>query len=200
MFQIKNTQSQEKLLTFFFFIFICAMSFSCAKKPSGVRATKKTDAISMNPAVTNQSEQQAQAQNLVYKIATLSVPVATETGFSVDADIQNPDRQFLPVTTSHESGNLYSEGSFSDAARGAQVYVQAECFGQDCYKYLMLVTVKKNNQTVYQTAALSFKDDCQFYSISVAQGVASFFKSIEDLDNYANTRNYSPKNDCASAE
>ena len=200
MFEIKNAKSLEKLYTFFFFIFICAVSFSCAKKPSGIRAVKKTDTVSMNPAVSTQSEQQAQAQNLIYKITTLSIPKATESGFTVDSDLQNPDRQYLPITTSHNTTNLYSEGSFTDSVRKAEVYVQAECYGQDCYKYLMLVTVVKNNQTVYQTAALSFKDDCKFYSISVAQGVATFFKTIQDLDDYANTRNYSPKNDCASAE
>ena len=200
MFQIKNTKSLEKLFTFFFFIVVCAFSFSCAKKPSGVRAEKKIDSVNMNPAVSTQSEQQAQAQSLNYKIATLSVPKVVGTGFSIDSDLQNPDQQYLPITTSHEASNLYSEGSFNDSARGAKVYVQAQCFGQDCYKYLMMVTVVKNNQTVFQTAALSFKDDCKFYSISVAQGVATFFKSIQDLDDYANTRNYSPKNDCASVE
>ncbi len=200
MFQETYAKSLGKLAPFFFFILVCAFSFSCAKKPSGVRAVKKADSENMNPIISTQSEQQAASQNLIYKISTLSVPAAIEANFKVDIDLENPDHQYLPITTNHEPGNLYSEGSFSDAKRGSQVHVQAECFGSDCYKYLLLVTVVKNNQTVFQTAALSFKDDCKFYSVSVAQGVSSFFKGIQDLDDYTKTRNYSPKNDCASAE
>ena len=114
--------------------------------------------------------------------------------------MQNPDRQYLPVTTRHENGNMYSEGSFTDSARGAKVYVQAECFGADCFKYLLLVTVVKNNQTVYQTAALSFKCDTTFYSISVAQGVAQFFRSMDELNAYVESKNYSTNNDCVFEE
>ena len=201
MLHITSTKSFEKLFFFFMFIVVCAFSFSCAKKPSGVRAqVKKTAGTNLDTNVSTQSEQQARNQSLDYKIVTVSTPNSVDGGFTIDSDLQNPERQFIPITTRHENGTVYSKGSFNDSARGVTVQIEAECFGSDCYKYLLLISVKKNNQTVYQTAALSFKCDDTFYAISVAQGVASFFNSIDDLNGYVEKRSYTTKNDCASAE
>ena len=201
MWIIKNPRTAEKLFTFFVFIVVCAFSFSCSKKPSGLRTqAKKTDSINMNPVVSNQSEQQAQAQNIVYKIATVSFPEATENGLIIRSELLNPDNKYVPITTRHENGNLYAEGSFQDAARGVTVFIQSQCSGSECSKYLMLVTVTKNNKTLYQTAALSFSQDCHFYSISVANGVAQFFSNIEEFSSYTLEKNYSEKNDCPLEE
>ncbi|OFZ31972.1 MAG: hypothetical protein A2622_12100 [Bdellovibrionales bacterium RIFCSPHIGHO2_01_FULL_40_29] len=200
MYQNKMNRPSDKMISFCMFVVLCAVSFSCAKKPSGVRAVKKTESVNMSPAISNQSEQQAQAQNIMYKLSTVSTPTITSSGHTVDSDLQTPDLDYLPITTSHENGNLYSEGSYTDAKRGARVLIQAECFGSDCYKYLLLVTVVKNNLALYQTAALSFKDDCRFYTISMAQGVGNFFQSIDELDSYTQSKNYLPKNDCLSEE
>lgn len=178
-------------------ILVTALSMSCAKKPETVRAVKKTDSISMNPAVTAQSQAQVSTKNYNYNIVTVSRPNATGTGFTVDAEIQTPDNQYMPVTTTHDATSTISQGSFQDTVRGAVVTVQAQCLGDGCLKYLLLVVVTKDNAKVYQSAAISYKDDLKFYFAAIAQGQGSFFESLNDLSSYGDSHNFVARNDNA---
>lgn len=160
------------LLGFSFF------AFSCAPKKQGVRAQVKTAATSLsgNSAV---ADQQATAQNAIYKISTISLPVATDYGVTISADILTPNNQYLPISTSHENGQLDSQGSFTDSARGLQVLVNARCSDTECTKYLLLVTVVQNNYAIYQSGAISYKDDCNFYYVSNTSSTGQMYQSMD---------------------
>ncbi len=189
---LKKLKHLSRWLALSGYVVMVAISFSCAKKPDTVRASRKNESINMNPAVSTQSEAQA---SIIYKIVAVSRPNSTSTGFSVDTDIQTPDNQFLPLTTTHDSSGSLSQGTFQDTARGAVVRVQAKCAGDGCMKYLLLVTVTKNNVALFQSAAVSYKDDLKFYSISIQQGVDAFFESIDALDSYSQAHNFTARND-----
>jgi|GEM_PF-5270243 len=167
---------------------------SCAKKESGVKAAVKSQGSGLNPAVSAQADQQGAALGADYKIATISIPVASETdsGYIVNAELLTPTGQTLPLTTRHENGQNDSEGVYTDSQKALQVYVQARCFADNCFNYTLIVTVYKNNQQIYQAAAISYKDDCKFNAISASYSVGSFLQGLNDLDN---KHNPTPKND-----
>lgn len=192
MTHLKKFKNLTKWFALSAYVVVVAVSFSCAKKPDTVRASRKNESINMNPAVSTQSEAQA---SIIYKIVAVDVPKSTSSGFSVDTDIQTPDNQFLPLTTTHDSSGSLSQGTFQDTARGAVVRVQAKCSGDGCMKYLLLVTVTKNNVALFQSAAISYKNDKKFYSISIQQGVDSFFENIDALDSYSQAHNFVARND-----
>lgn len=169
---------------------------SCAKQPKGVRAQVKTVPNDMSPSTTNQATQQAAALNANYTIATLSLPEATQSGHVVNVELQMPNGSILPLTTRHESGNNYSEGIYNDTQLGNQVHIQANCSAGDCSKYLLLVTVYKNNQSVFQTFAISYSNDCKFNIASTGYATGTFFRDLTS----AETRymNMGPVNDIAT--
>jgi hypothetical protein len=169
---------------------VCVISlvvFSCAPKKSGVRASVKSTQTNLNPAVSSVAEQQATAQNAIYKISSISIPTDTDAGVTVSSELLNPSNQYLPITTSHENGAMNSQGVFNDSARGLQVHVDARCSADGCYKYQLLVTVVRNNQAVFQSAAISFKNDCSFKSISVGSNAGQMFRSMDEFESkYSN--------------
>lgn len=169
---------------------------SCSQKSKGVRSQVKSTNTNLNPAVSSQADQQAAAQNANYKIYSVSLPNQTGTGYSVDVQLTDPSNQYLPLTTNHDGGNLDSQGIYTDSARGVQVYVQARCSSDECYKYTLLVTVVRNNQSLFQSAAISFKNDCQFNAISVGANSGQMFRSLDELESrYSNLQ---PRNDADS--
>lgn len=189
----------KKAAIVFFMMSVLTTSFSCAKKASGIREPiKKTESINLNQMVSNQADQQASSQNLLYKIATLETPRLSEDSSTaqVKLELLTPDSQYLPVTTSHQAGSLDSQGIYQDAARSAQVYVQARCSANGCSKYLLLVTVVKNNRMVYQSAALSYQNDCKFYAVSTVQSTG-FYSNLDQLESA--TQSIQPKNDCSQS-
>lgn len=197
MSQMNTTQGlAKKWFSLSAYVFLVAISFSCAKKPETVRAIKKTEAIGMNPAVTAQSQAQISTKNFNYNIVSVSRPQVSATGFTIDAEIQTPDNQFMPITTTHDSTGAMSQGSFQDTVRGSVVVVQAQCLGEGCLKYLVLVSVTKNNQMMYQSAAISYKDDLRFYFAAIAQGQGTFFQTLTDLSSYGDSHNFVARNDC----
>lgn len=177
------------------YIFLIAVSFSCAKKPETVRAVKKTEYIGMNPAVAAQSQAQESTKNFIYNIVTVSRPNATNGTFTVESEIQTPDNQYMPVTTTHDPSKNLSQGSFQDSARGAVVIVQAQCRGTQCEKYLLMVTVTKNGVSIYQSAAISYKDDAKFYFAAVAQGQGTFFQNLDELSSFGDSHNFVARDD-----
>ncbi len=129
--------------------------FSCAPKKQGVRAQVKTAATPLNPGTSAVADQQAASQNAIYKISSISLPEINGSGVVINSDLLTPSGQYLPISTSHDIGQLDSQGVFTDSSRGLQVYVNARCSDSDCTKYLLLVTVVRNNQAVYQSGAIS---------------------------------------------
>ena len=175
-------------------LLLAMTSFSCAKKAAGVRQ-KKTESVNMNQMVSTQSEQLAMNQTLLYKIATISQPEQTDSGVIVESDILTPANQYLPITTRHENGNLYSQGVYQDASKGAQVKIESRCTADDCSKYTMLVSVYRNNAVVFQNAAVSYKDDCKFYTVSTTNS----FQNLDAFDSYVQRSSFStPRNDCVN--
>ena len=139
----------------------------------------KSGQNSLNPGNSGIADQQAAAQNAIYKIQTISLPDLTDSGATISSELLTPSNQYLPVTTTHGNGTLDSQGVFNDTSRGLQVHVNARCSDTECYKYLLMVTVVRNNQAIYQSAAISFKDDCNFYSISNTSSTGSMFQSMD---------------------
>jgi hypothetical protein len=188
-----NSAVRIKLLFVVAFLSLSA----CAPKKSGVRAQVKTGQTSLNSGISAIAEQQAAAQNAIYKISTISLPKPTDLGVIVESELLNPTHQYLPVTTTHENGVLDSQGVFNDSGRGLQVQVRARCSDTDCYKYLLLVTVSRNNQPLFQSGAISFKDDCNFYSISMGTATGQMFQSIDAFDTkYSNLTPMGDSNSC----
>lgn len=172
---------------------------SCSKKPSGIRAEVKTQKNDLNASTSAQAEAQAASLNANYTVLTVSVPSQTAAGHTVNVELQTPDGKVLPVTTQHENGYLDSQGNYTDSSRGLLVNVQARCSSDNCYKYIVMVTALRNNQMVFQSVALSYKDDCKFYSVSSSANAGSFYRSITEADNMI-PRQYPtavPQNDCA---
>lgn len=186
-------KSHSKALQSITVFLVCFGAFSCAPKKSGVRADVKTASTTLNPGTAAIAEQQAQAQNAMYKISSISLPHQSDIGATVDSELLNPSNQYLPVTTAHENGQMDSQGIFNDTQRGLQVHVQARCTDSVCTKYILLVTVVRNNQALFQSAAISFKDDCSFYTSSVSSGTGQMYQS---LDGFASAySSVQPRND-----
>ena len=81
------------------------------------------------------------------------------------------------------------------------VVVKAKCSGSGCLKYLLLVTVTKNNVAIFQSAAVSYKDDLKFYSLSIAAGSdQTFFQNLEELSGYSQAHNFTARNDCTETD
>jgi hypothetical protein len=169
---------------------------SCAKQPKGVRAQVKTTPNDMSPSTTNQATQQAASVNANYTISTLSLPESTTTGYVVNVELQMPNGSILPLTTRHENGNNFSEGVYNDTQLGNQVHIQASCSAGDCSKYLLMVTVFKNNQSVFQTFAISYSSDCKFNLASTSYATGNFFRDLSSAEN--RYMNIGPVNDMAN--
>lgn len=158
---------------------LSVLAFACAPKKQGVRASVKTGSTSLNPNSAAIAEQQAAAQNAIYKISTVSLPSATSYGVVVNSDLLNPSSQYLPISTTHSSGAMYTEGIFNDTSRNLQVHVNATCSDMDCTRYMLLVTTVRNNQAIFQSGAISYKDDCNFYSYSASNQAGQMFQSMD---------------------
>jgi hypothetical protein len=165
---------------------------SCSKKANGVRASVKSEQTNLNPSVSSQADQQAAAMNATYKIATISVP--DESTNSVNVELLNPSGQILPLTTTHANGKLISEGTYNDTQRGLQVVVQASCSADACYKYMIMVTVVRNNQALYQSIGISYKNDCKFNAVSASANVGVFLRTLQEVENKYQPR---PQDDCS---
>ena len=172
-----SQNSTNKILRMIFLnSLILVLAASCSKAPTGVKAQVKTQQTAITPGSTA-ATQQAASVNANYKIASIALPVSTDTGYSVDVQLQTPGGDYLPFTTRHENGNNLAQGTYSDDQRGLQVSIQASCTSQSCDKYLLLVTVYKNNQSVFQTFAISYSSDCQFYTAASSLSVGNFYSS-----------------------
>lgn len=193
--------SEMKFLKSLLAVLLVAGSFSaCSKKPSGVRAQVKTQRNDLNGPVSQQADAQGAALNANYRIATVSVPNQTDAGVTIDVQLTTPDGLNLPVTTHHENGQLDSQGIYSDTARNLQIYVQARCSADNCAKYLLMISAVRNQQVVYQSVALSYKDDCKFYALSSSTNAGSFYYSLDEAETRI-AREYPnavPRNDAVS--
>lgn len=157
--------------------------FSCTPKKASVRAQVKNQQTNLNPTGSAQAEQQGQSLNAVYKVMTVSLPQITDNLITVDSAIQNPSNSYIPVTTKHSNGQLDAQGEYQDSARGLTVYFNSRCSDTVCSKYLLLVTAVRNNQKVFQSGVISFKDDCKFYSVSNSTNTSGqMFNSIADFE------------------
>ncbi len=194
------TQKNVTLMTKLTLILALGLTaFSCAPKKQGVRATVKSGATSLNPTTSAVADQQAQAQNAIYKISTITVPQVVDGGVEITSELLTPNGQYLPITTTHSGARLDSQGVYNDSARGLQVLINARCSDVECVKYTLLVTVTRSNQAVYQSGAISFKDDCNFSSVANNSTTGSMFQSMDAFAN-SSIANVSPKNDWASCQ
>lgn len=179
--QNKTSKLMKRSARYIIILSLGLAAFSCAPKKQGVRAQVKTSATPLNPGTTAVADQQATAQNAIYKISSISQPEVAGSSVVVNSDLLNPSNQYLPISTSHENGRMDSQGVFNDSGRGLQVYVNARCSDADCTKYLLLVTVVRNNQAVYQSGAISYKDDCNFYYVSNTSSTGQMHQSMDSF-------------------
>lgn len=172
--------------------------FSCSPKAAGVRGQVKTGQTNLDPSISAQSNQIAAQQGNLYEIRSVTLPkAATSGGWDIDVVLSTPNNDSISLTTHHDSANLSTEGTFPDKARDLIVKAQSRCSSDNCEKYILLVTVLKNNAADFQTGAISFKSDCNFFSISIGRTVANLFTS---LDQFNSKYNPTPANNAKDGE
>lgn len=193
MYQLKS----KNLVRVFVMSALLVLSVTaCSKKPTGVKAQVKTQQNNLNPSVSSAADQQAASLNANYQVKSVSTPQANSSGgYQVDLEISDPSGAVLPVSTTHDSTHPDSQGIYNDTQRGLQVYVQARCStGDQCFKYILLVTVVKNNQSVYQSMAVSYANDCRFNLITSSGTIGTFFGSLSEAAG-SPAASISPRND-----
>ena len=173
---------------------ILTLAASCSKAPNGVRAQVKTQQNVLNPSTTAAATQQAASNNANYTISTISTPQTNSAGngFDINIELQMPSGQILPVTTHHDVNNAFSEGVYTDP-NGTQVDIQANCSADSCSKYVLLVTVIKSSQTLFQSFAISYSNDCKFNLTAVSN---NFYQSLSAAESAF--LNVTPLNDFES--
>lgn len=171
---------------------LVAASFGCQKKSTGtVQAKKQAGSALVPQQVINNSNQQGAMYGVNYNIATIDYPNCANGSCSVNIEIKTPQNQYLQFTTNHY-GYQDSFGTYNDPS-GAIVQIQARCEGQACDKYALLATVTKNGQNMFQSAAISYKNDCNFYVASLSSQY-NMYQSIDQLLQYSTSA--VPKNNC----
>jgi hypothetical protein len=194
MFQ-NGTKKLLKLVAFNTLILVLAAS--CSKAPSGVRAQVKNQQNTIAPTTTTQATQQAASSGADYVISTITLPQPDDNGgYTVDVELKTPNGQFLPITTKHQVNNGFSQGTYNDSQTGMQVLIQASCNSSNCSKYMVLVTVSRNGQNLYQNFAISYDTDCKFYWIASSANAGAYYSSLSAAEN-ANM-NYGPQNDIST--
>lgn len=175
----------KKLLKFVAFnTMILVLAASCSKAPSGVRAKVKDQQNTIAPVQTSQATQQAAAVNANYTIATVSWPREENGSYAVDVELQMPGTgEYLPITTRHNYNSQFSQGTYNDASNNVQVLIQASCSTDACSKYILLVTVYRNSQALFQTFAISYATSCRFNVVSSSGNVGSFYSSLNVAEN-----------------
>ncbi len=189
----KQKLQRSKLTLLFCLSAFTVMTTSCDKQNRPVRPTTKTEQTVLSQDSSNQALQQAAALNANYTVATISLPNKTDKGYTVDVELKNPSGGVLPLTTRHENGQNAIDGTYNDTTRGLQVYIQASCSSDQCSKYLLLATVYKNNQPIYQTLAISYKDDCKFSVVMNSTSFGSFYQNLSAAESAS--QNVRPVND-----
>lgn len=149
---MKHTQSTLKIVLL---AGLFSFGFSCAKQPSGVRVVKQVTGLAMNQAVSQQSMNDASAMGVSYLLKSIERPEKMDNGtITVKTEVQTPDGQYLPLTSNHTTEKPQAYGILN-LKSDEKLDVRAKCYGSECEKYIILVTVIKNNQSVYQIAAIS---------------------------------------------
>lgn len=159
---------------------------SCAKKPTGVRSVKQTTHNVVNPQVTNPSVQAAGAQNIHYQLTSIELPGEPVNGtISVRSEILTPSGYYIPITTTHTAAQMDAYGVVNDNDNGVKLDIRTRCIGQNCEKYIMLITVVKNNHSVHQMIAISNYNQSFFnleqINASVPGGSQLFYGNIDQV-------------------
>jgi hypothetical protein len=166
-------------------MFILLFQFSCAKKSASPRSVTKTAAVDLNPAVTRASNQVASQQEqykVNYTVSKIDYPKAnTDGSYSVTSEIKTPLGQFVPITTTHSVGQLDANGVYTDTVNNMKIDIRARCEGTACQKYLMLVTVIKDNYAYYQVSVISYNQDCHFSYEERSPRIATIFQSLTEM-------------------
>lgn len=195
-FMKKTVQTTFKMISLI--ILMSVFSFSCAKKKSGIRAVTKTDSRVIRPETSTPSVQAATNQNLKYVLSTLSIPQLNDNGsYSIVSEILNPTNQYVPITTTH-LGAQDAYGVYNDSATNAQLDIRSRCIGEQCDKYVLLVTVVKGGYAYHQMAAISYANDCHFNVEHRNAQVVQLYKSLDEV--ISSNSNVTAQNDCASSD
>ena len=168
---------------------------SCAQKKTPVRSVKQTQSQMMNTTTSQPSIRAADAQSLLYDITVLERPTFDFNNTpQVVSEIRTPDGRYISITTSHQ-GSQDSYGIVEDSKNGVRLDVRARCVGENCEKYLLLVTVVKSGYAYHQLAAISYNQDCYFNleNINYSVNTARFYASLDELNQRNNVQS---KNDC----
>lgn len=160
---------------------LTAISFSCAKKPSGVRTLRQTEQRIVDPNVTNASRNQAANQNVNYTMSVVEVPEpgSQPEELIINSEIKTPNGKFIPITTTHISGkDVY--GILTDSDNGNKLDIRARCIGTSCEQYILLMTVVKNNYAVHQIVVVSYSHQSYFNlkEINYTTGI-QFYQSLD---------------------
>lgn len=192
----KNTKKFLKFVAFNSLLLV--MAASCSKAPTGVRAKVKDQQNVIAPVQTSQATQQAASQNANYTIATISEP-EIGTDYAVNVELQMPGTgEYLPITTRHSLNSQFSQGTYNDTRNNVQVLIQSSCSTDSCSKYILLVTVYRNSQALFQTFAISYANDCKFNVVASSSTVGSFYSSLNVAENAH--MNIGPRNDLGQCQ
>lgn len=175
---MKNLKSNKMILV----LAMATLAFtglSCAKKQSKIRGAKTQQQV-MNPQITNQSIQQADAQDLSYILKSVSTPNDNGNGtHTVSSELESRGN-YIPIDTTHDL-NQNSYGVFDDPSRGTKLDVRSRCIGSGCETYVLLVTIVKNGYAYHQMAAISFASDDFFYSEQRNYTVTTMYKNVDEV-------------------
>lgn len=171
---------------------LVTVSFSCQKKSSNTVTAKKSAGSSLvSQQVINNSVATGAQYGVNYTIATIDYPNCTNGSCSVNIEVKTPSGSYLQFTTNHY-GTQDSYGSYSDPS-GAYLQIQARCSGSACDTYALIVNVQKNSQVMFQSAAISYKNDCNFYVANLSSQY-NMYQSIDQLIQYSTSA--VPQNNC----
>jgi hypothetical protein len=177
MFQNKTSKTMIIGLTL-----IALFNFSCAKKPSGIRTIRQTEAQAINPSSNTYNKEAAAAQGTLYEIYSIERPdtSASDGTVVVKSEIKTPEGKFIPVTATHdgkedENGLINLEGNH-------QLLVQSRCINENCATYVMLITLLINNYAYHQNLAVSYSKDETYFHVDNknAARTSNFYRSLNE--------------------
>ncbi len=184
----------------FLYLFVVTFVFSCSKKDESSEAAssntfQKTNVLKLNSAETDQAIIQSQQSNINYKVKTINTPSQTKTGYKVNFLVKSPNNRNLYFTTLHENGQLDVNLAKNDGLY--KVKIHARCSADDCFKYLLLISILKDNLVVYQNTVISYVNDCRFHSAISTDKIGKIFSNLNDAENFFNV---APLNDRLTSE
>lgn len=156
------------------------VSFSCAKKPQGIRTVKQTRAQYIDNTMTPASINAANNQNALFNISVIELPSEPDSSGNVvvKAEIVSPSGQYIPISTTHNNGSD-AYGVYTDTVSGIKLDIRARCVGSACDKYILMITEIKSQYAIHQMIAISYKSQDYFNLKHINHTQGYFYQTLD---------------------